>query len=87
MLFLSNKDISKLFSDINGELHKMSIWFKANKLSLNLTKVKWTLFPSQKKKRLIANDLPILYIDNFGIARESITKFLRIFIEENLAWK
>ena len=65
----------------------MSVWFKANKLSLNLTKVKWTLFPSQKKKRLIANDLPILYIDNFGIGRESITKFLGIFIEENLAWK
>ena len=33
----------------------MSIWFKANKLSLNLTKTKWTLFHSQKKRRLIAN--------------------------------
>ena len=33
-LFLSNKDISKLFSDMNAELQKMSIWFKANELSL-----------------------------------------------------
>ena len=33
----------------------MSIWFKANKLSQNLTKTKWTLFHSQKKRHLIAN--------------------------------
>ena len=70
-LFLSNKDISKLFNDMNVELQKMSIYFKANKLSLslNLAKAKWTLFHSQKKKRLIANDLPILYIDNFEIVK------------------
>ena len=86
-LFLSNKDLKKLFNDMNAELQKMSIWFEANKLSLNLTKTKWTLFHSQKKKRLITNDLPMLYIDNFEIARESVTKFLGIFIDENLTWK
>ena len=73
-LFLSNKDINKLFNDMNVELQKMSICFKANKLSLNLTKTKWTLFHSQKKKCLVANDLPILYIDNFETVRESVTK-------------
>ena len=86
-LFLFNKDSNKLFNDVNVDLQKMSIWFKANKLSLNLTKAKWTLFHSQKKKRLITNDLPILYIDNFGIVRESVTKFLGIFIDENLTRK
>ena len=65
----------------------MSIWFKTNKLSLNLTKTKWTFFHSQKRKRLIANDLPMPYIDNFEIVRESVTKFLGIFIDENLTWK
>ena len=39
-LFLSNKDINKLFDDMYVELQKMSIWFKENKLSLNLTKTK-----------------------------------------------
>ena len=72
---------------MNVELQKMSIWFKANKLSLNLTKTKWRLFHSEKKKRLIANDLPILFIDNFEIVRESVTKFLGIFIDKNLTWK
>ena len=41
-------------------------------------------FHSQKKKHLIANDLPMIYIDNFEIARKSVTKFLGIFIDENL---
>ena len=74
-LFLSNKDINKLFNDRSVELQKFSIWFKANNLSLNLAKTKWTLFHSQKKKRLIGNDLPMFYIDNFEIVRESVTKF------------
>ena len=43
-LFLFNKDSKKLFNDVNSEPQKMSIWFKANKLYLNLTKAKWTLF-------------------------------------------
>ena len=81
-LFLSKKDINKPFNDMNVELQKMSVWFKANKLSLNLTKTKWTLFHSQKKKRLIANDLSILYIDNFEIVRERGTKFLGIFTDK-----
>ena len=42
-------DMKKLFNDMNFELQKMSIWFKANNLSLPLAKMKWTLFHSQKK--------------------------------------
>ena len=81
-LFLSNEYIYKLFNNMSFELQKISNWFKTNKLSLNLTYAKWTLFQSQNKKRLIANYLPILYID-----KESVTKFLGIFIDENLTWK
>ena len=86
-LFLANKDINKLFNNMNVELQKISIWFKPNKLSLNLIKTKWTIFQSQKKKRLIANDLPILYIYSFEILIESVTKFLGIFIDKSLTWK
>ena len=69
-VFLSNKDIKKLSNDMNVELQKMSIWFIANNLSLNVIKTK-----QQKKIRLIE------------IARESVTKFLGIYIDENLTWK
>ena len=85
-LFLSNKDINKLFNDMNYELQKISIWFKENKVSLNVTKTKCSLFYLQKKKLLIANDLLIFRIDNFEILGESLTKFLAIFIDKNLTW-
>ena len=52
-LFLSNKDINKLFNDMNVELQKMSIWFKANKVFLNLTKTRWTLFTHKRKNILL----------------------------------
>ena len=44
-------------------------------------------FSLTKEKGLIANNLPILYIDNFEIVRESVSKFLVIFIDESLTWK
>ena len=73
----------------------MSIWFKLNKLSLNLTKTTSTVFHLQKKERLIANDLTISYIDNFEIIKESsevytLTKtwhgntIQNIFVEKSL---
>ena len=66
-LFLSSKYINKLFNDMNVELQKISVWFKANNLSLMDT------FSLIKEKRLIANDSPILYIDNIEIARERLS--------------
>ena len=50
-LFISGINVDDLFSDMNCELNKISLWFKANKLSLNLTKTKYALFhPASKKK-------------------------------------
>ena len=48
--------------------------------------MKWTLSHSLKK-RLIANDSPILNIGNFEIVAKDLTKFLGIFIDENVIWK
>ena len=39
-LFYSNNVIEYLFSTVNMELEKISEWFKANKLSLNIKKLK-----------------------------------------------
>ena len=49
-LFISDKNINQLFSRMNIELIKVSTWFKANKLSLNVTKTKFTLFHPISKK-------------------------------------
>ena len=36
-LFYSHKDIKTLFDTVDTELAKANHWFKANKLSLNVT--------------------------------------------------
>ena len=53
-LFYSHKNISNLFKTVNNELKNIHEWFKANKLSLNISKTKYSFFhPIQKK-----NDIP-----------------------------
>ena len=86
-LFYSGKDILHLFSTMNTELEKVSQWFRANKLSLNATKTKFSLFHPTSKKRLIPNDLPKLAINNTNIKRDTVTKFLGVLIDESLTWK
>ena len=42
--FLSNKNTGELLQQMNKELKSVSTWFKANKLSINIYKTKWTIF-------------------------------------------
>ena len=39
-LFLSDENISELFQQTNKELKSVSTWFKENKLSINIDKIK-----------------------------------------------
>ena len=75
-LFLSGINVDDLFSDMNCELNKISLWFKAKELLLNLTKAKYSLFHSASKKRFLREPLPFLKMDNITIERENVTKFL-----------
>ena len=51
-LFLSHENIDTLFAIMNVELENVSMWFKSNKLSLNVDETKWSLFyPLPKKDR------------------------------------
>jgi hypothetical protein len=86
-LFLSDKNINNLLSNMNIELAKVTTWFKANKLSLNVKKTKWSLFHSASKKRFIPEILPKLFMDDNEIQRQTVTKFLGVLIDENLSWK
>ena len=84
-LFLSRINIDDLFSDMNYELNKIPLWFKANKLLLNLTKTKYSLFHPASKKRFLRELLPFLKMDNIVIEIEKVTKFLGVLIDENLS--
>ena len=68
-LFISSINVDDLFSDMNCELNKISLWFKANKLSLNLTKTTYSLFHPASKKRFLREPLPFLKMHYIVIER------------------
>ena len=48
-LSLSHKDISYLFEAANLQLERINQWFISNKLSLSVTKTKYSFFTSRAK--------------------------------------
>ena len=86
-LFLSDENISGLFQQMNKQLKSVSTWFKANKLSINIDKTKWTIFYPTSKKRFMPTKFPERFIDGITLERETVTKFLGLIIDENVTWK
>ena len=72
---------------MNVKLENLSTWIKLNKLSLNVDKIKWLLFHLLLKSQLFQQTLLNLLIENINVKREYITKFLGVFIDENMSWK
>ena len=68
-LFISDSNIENLFETMNEELRKVANWFKANKLSLNISKIKYSLFYSTRKRKNIPNYLHPLHVCNAPVKR------------------
>ena len=89
-LFYSHKNMENLFFTRNNELVKINEWFKANKLSLNIKKTKFTLFHKKsltKSGSTLPLAMPNLQIGNKNIERVSSIKFLGVMLDEHLSWK
>ena len=70
-LFCSNKEIKPLILKANSELGKISEWFRANKLSLNKDKTRFTLFHRPQDRDNLPLRLPALKINDYEIKRSS----------------
>ena len=82
-VFLSHKDADCLANILNTELNKLSIWFRAYKLSLNLKKTKFMLFkPSQKR---LSQSIQLL-INDYKLDQVKETISLGVILDENLNW-
>ena len=87
-LFSSHSNIKDIFNNVNLELNKIGVWFKANKLSLNEGKTKYTFFCKfRQKKGKIPLKLPMLAINGKVIERTTSIKFHGILFDEHLSWK
>ena len=49
-LFISDSNIENLFETMNEELRRVANWFKANKLSFNISKIFFISFYKKKKR-------------------------------------
>jgi len=82
-IFLSHPNLNTLTHIFNTELIKVSNWFKANKLSLNVSKTNYIHFKKKKHNTPPTN----IMIDNTIIHPVDHTKFLGVIIDQTLSWK
>ena len=82
--FCSHKDPNQLISIVSNELTKLSIWLKANKLSLTFVKTNFMFFHPRQKK--INVNVPLV-LENTVIKQVTETKFLGVLIDHHLSWK
>ena len=65
-------------------ISNVSLWFKVNKLSLNLSKTNYIIF--RTRKRRVPTNLPEIFIDDVIIHKLDNVKFLVVTINEYLDW-
>ena len=80
-IYKSHENLKYLEWCIQDEMTNLMDWFRANSLTLNLNKSVWMLFT---EKKCVKFDL---IVGNTKLERVSSTKFLGIYIDENLNWK
>ena len=67
---------------INSEVAKLSIWFKVNKLALNISKSKFIVFRSTRKQ----TPIPLIQIENNVIEYVENFNFLGLIINKQFKW-
>ena len=82
-LFISGRDPDLIMRTMNNELKEISLWLKANKLSLNIKKTHFMIFSSKNKP----HPNICINIDGETINETAKTKFLGVIIDNKLSWK
>ena len=81
-LLIRNSDPAKLIESVNGELEAFSQWFRANKLSVNLSKTHYMVFTLNRR---LPSFRPIS-MDGVTLDEVTSTKFLGVVIDNRLTW-
>lgn len=83
-ILYTSKDLNNYNSKLNEELKKLSLWFKTNKLSVNIKKTNYMIFRNSKRKKTTQSQIQI---DGTMVDKVDETKFLGIIIDDQLKWK
>jgi hypothetical protein len=82
-LFASGPNLRDLQQEFNDKLPKLSEWFRANRLSLNIAKTHVMIFSPENDPNLSATIL----IDGITLNIVKKTKFLGVILDNRLSWK
>ena len=86
---VSGVDLNQLFGIANSELEKASVWFKANKLTLNVKKTKYMIF-SDKNLEIGTNNLHIgnQIVEQVGTnCNDKYFKFVGHVLDDKMSWE
>ena len=86
---VSGVDLDQLFIYANSELEKTTIWFQANKLTLNVKKTKFMLF-SDSNSTIGTNNLRIgnQIIEQIGTnCKDKYFRFVGHVLDDKLSWE
>ena len=83
-IFYSHKDPNFLNTVVNTELDKLSSWFQANRLSINVKKSNFVIFKSAQNRQNLDFSF---FIDNNQIDRVEEVVFLGVILDQSLNWK
>ncbi len=80
-IFYTGKGVKNVNDVINKELRLLNVWFKVNKLSLNVKKTNFMVFSNEN-----AVEYDKICINGMELERVCVTKFLGIMIDHRLTW-
>ena len=81
-VLIRGRDLDHIINVLNSELHFLSNWLKANKLSLNAEKTYYMVF---HRARLKHKNIKILF-DNVTLSEVASLKYLGLIIDNKLKW-
>ena len=81
--FYSASNIDDVTNVVNNELKQLGLWFRGNKLSLNVNKTNFIMFNNKKQPR---TDVHIA-LNGTNIEHLTHTTFLGVTIDDNLTWR
>jgi len=85
-IFLCSPNLTELKYKAQTVLNDFQKWFYINKLSLNVSKTCYTIFQPRGKTGLNVENFELTLNDQ-KLEQVSSSKYLGIFIDENLNWK
>ena len=84
VLLYPSANTEEIKACLEVDLQRASVWFKNNKLQLNTSKCKWTLFGTNK--RLQRHGHPTITINNEVIEHVKHYKYLGVILDSTLNW-